>query len=61
MNNFAEQLRKILDDQRKELAEIERKEIELAERMTELKADKVDVMLGIRETKKAIEHAESNG
>lgn len=61
MNNFAEQLRKILDDQRKELAEIERKEIELAERMTELKADKVEVLIGIRETEKAIEHAESNG
>ncbi|SET42564.1 hypothetical protein SAMN05216389_11127 [Oceanobacillus limi] len=55
MSSFIEQLTKMYDDQKREYAEIERKERELDERKSELRADKVDVLRGIMKTEQILE------
>lgn len=56
LSNKVDQLKTILCDQRQELKEIRWNRKEIGERLAELDAKEIEVMVGIKKTKDILDH-----
>lgn len=56
MQTFIEQLKRVLADQRQDLAEVRKKRRDHKERIAELDAEEIELILGIEKTKETLEN-----
>lgn len=56
MQSFIEQLKRVLADQRQDLAEVRKKRRDYKERIAELDAEEIELILGIEKTKETLEN-----
>lgn len=57
---LSEQLRRVLDDQRRELSEIRQDRRELSARLSELDVEEITAIVGIRKTRAILEEMSLN-
>ena len=56
MQSFIEQLKRVLADQRQDLAEVRKKRRDHKERIAELDVEEIELLLGIEKTKETLEN-----
>lgn len=61
MQSFIEQLKRVLADQRQDLAEVRKKRREHKERIAELDVEEIELLLGIEKTEEILENLRREG